>query len=152
MSIDAAAAALVDEAAIRAVLAEYAHRLDAADPRWIETFTPDGIFEVTDAATGQRLHRQEGHGDLARYVARAPTPPPRRQHVVTNPVIDLDGDVVHVESSWQLLERGADGHPVVAAYGRYHDRLVRDDRRWRIAERHAEIDATTRTAGPASVS
>jgi 3-phenylpropionate/cinnamic acid dioxygenase small subunit len=144
MSQDAVAA-LVDEAAIRTVLADYARHLDAADPRWVETFTPDGVFEVVDAATGAPLHRQVGHADLARYVARAPKPPNRRQHVSTNPVIDLDGDEAHVESCWQLLERDGAGHPVLTAFGRYHDRLVRDAGRWLLAERHAEIDANTRT-------
>jgi hypothetical protein len=141
-------AALVDEAAIRALLADSARCLDAADPRWVETFTPDGVFEVVDAASGDRLHRQAGHADLARYVARAPKPPNRRQHVVTDTVIDLDGDRAHVDSYWQLLERDGDGHPVLAAFGRYHDRLERDGGRWRLAERHAEIDANTHTRRP----
>jgi ketosteroid isomerase-like protein len=64
---------------------------------------------------------------------------------VTNLVIDVDGDEAHVESYWQLLERDGDGHPILVAFGRYHDRLVRDADRWRLAERHAEIDANTRT-------
>ena len=108
-------AAVVDDPAIRAVLAECAQRLDAADPTWVDTFTPDGVFEVVDAATGHRLHRQEGHADLTRYVAGAPRPPNCRQHVVTNLVIDVDGDEAHVESYWQLLERDGDGHPILVA-------------------------------------
>jgi hypothetical protein len=63
-------------------------------------------------------------------------------------VIDLDGDRAHVDSYWQLLERDGDGHPVLAAFGRYHDRLERDGGRWRLAERHAEIDANTHTRRP----
>ncbi len=110
----------------------------------MDTFTPDGVFEVVDAATGERLHRQQGRGDLARYVAGAPRSSARRQHVVTNPVIAVDGDEARVDSSWQLLEQDEVGRPVLAAFGRYHDRLVRDADGWRFAERHADIDGNRR--------
>ena len=36
---------------------------------------------------------------------------------------------------------------VLAAFGHYHDRLVKAGGRWRIAERHAEVQASTTPVG-----
>ena len=82
--------------------------------------------------------------DLARYVAAYPKPPAFRKHVIVDPVVVVDGDEAEVDSYWILLHREqADGMPVLAAFGRSHDRVVRRDGRWLIAERFAEVEATT---------
>ena len=137
-------ALLLDERAITRLLHRYAHAMDAGDEQaWVDAFTPDAVFDVVEVVGGRRVHREEGHGDLARYVASYPKPPRFRKHVVVDPVIEVDGDVARVEAYWLLLERDdADGRPVVAAFGHYHDRLVRVDGGWRIAERHADVQAT----------
>jgi 3-phenylpropionate/cinnamic acid dioxygenase small subunit len=135
---------LLDERAVLHVLAEYAHALDAHDvDAWVDTFTPDGIFDVVEAG-GPRLHREEGHADLTRWVRAAP-PGGQRRHALTDPLVTVDGDEARVESCWVLLERDERAHPVVGAFGRYSDRLVKRDGRWRIAERRAEVEASTRT-------
>ena len=116
---------------------------------WVDTFTPDAVFDVVEVVGGRRVHREEGRGDLARYVAAYPNPPPFRKHMIVDPVVHLDRDQARVEAYCLLLERDDEaGTPVVAAFGRYYDRLVRSDGRWRIAERRAEVEATT--AGPAA--
>jgi 3-phenylpropionate/cinnamic acid dioxygenase small subunit len=144
----------IDPAAVRAVLDEreivqlmhrYAHAMDYGDEAaWVEVFTPDAVFDVVESVGGRRIHREEGHGDLARYVAAYPKPPAFRKHVIVDPVVELEGDEARVESYWILLQREqADGRPVLAAFGRSHDRVVRLDGRWRIAQRYAEVEATT---------
>ena len=141
---------LLDERAILRTLHEYAHAMDyGLEDAWVDTFTPDAVFDVVEVVGGRRVHREEGRGDLARYVAAYPKPPRFRKHVIVDPVVHLDRDQARVEAYWLLLERDDEaGTPVVAAFGRYYDRLVRSDGRWRIAERRAEVEATT--AGPAA--
>ena len=139
-------AALLDERAVLAVLAASAHALDRHDvAAWVDTFTPDGVFDVV-VAGGPRLHREAGQAELTRWVQAAP-PGGERRHLLADPLVTLAGDEARVESYWVLLERDAQQHPVVGAFGSYSDRLVKRDGRWRIAERRAEVDANTRT-GP----
>ena len=83
---------------------------------------------------GRRIHREEGRDDLAAYVAAYPKPPAFRKHVIVDPVVEVDGDEARVESYWILLHREQDdGLPVLAAFGRSTDRVVRLDGEWRIA-------------------
>jgi 3-phenylpropionate/cinnamic acid dioxygenase small subunit len=140
---------LLEERSILRLLHGYAHAMDQGrEAEWVDTFTPDAIFDVVEVVGGQRVHREEGRGDLAAYVAAYPKPPQFRKHVVMDPIIELDGDVARVEAYWLLLQRDdADGMPVLAAFGHYHDRLVKAEGRWRIAERFAEVQASTTPVG-----
>ena len=110
---------------------EYAHAMDSGDEAaWVDCFTADAVFDVVEVVGGRRVHREEGRGDLARYVAGYPKPPTFRKHVVVDPLVDVTGDEASVAAYWLLLERhDGDGTPVVAAFGRYRDRLVRSRRR-----------------------
>lgn len=134
---------LLEERAILRMLHEYATAMDSGDEQaWLDCFTPDAVFDVVEVVGGRRVHREEGHDDLARYIAAYPKPPNFRKHVVVHPVIDVDMHRATVEAYWLLLERGVDGRPVLAAFGRYHDKLLKHDGRWRIAERLAEVEAS----------
>ncbi|HZP29847.1 MAG TPA: nuclear transport factor 2 family protein [Acidimicrobiia bacterium] len=137
--------ALLDERAIVQLMHRYAHAMDYGDEAaWVDVFTPDAVFDVVESVGGRRIHREEGRGDLARYVAAYPKPPAFRKHVIVDPVVEVDGDEGRVEAYWILLHREqADGAPVLAAFGRSRDRVVRRDGEWRIAERYAEVEATT---------
>ena len=148
--------ALLDERAVLRTLHEYAHAMDGGDESaWVDCFTADAVFDVVEVVGGRRVHREEGRGDLARYVAGYPKPPRFRKHVIVDPLVDVDGDEASVAAYWLLLERhDDDGTPVVAAFGRYRDRLVRSpsDGRWRIADRFAEVEATNAAPAPAATS
>ena len=129
------------------MLHDYARAMDAGDEQaWVDCFTPDAVFDVVEVVGGRRVHREEGHADLARYIAAYPKPPDFRKHVVVHPVIDVEGERATVEAYWLLLERGANGEPVLAAFGRYHDTLVKQDGRWRIAQRLADVEASNYTS------
>ncbi len=136
---------LLDERAVLRTLHEYAHAMDyGLEEAWVDLFTPDAVFDVVEVVGGRRVHREEGRGDLARYVAGYPKPPRFRKHVIVDPVVHVEGDEARVESFWLLLQRHDEaGTPVLTAFGRSHDRLVRSGGRWRIAERRAEVEATT---------
>ena len=65
---------------------------------------------------------------------------PRTRHVTTNPVIEIDGDVGRVRSTYTVLQQAPDSpmQPVIS--GRYHDTLERIDGRWRFTERCFLVD------------
>ncbi|HEV8297599.1 MAG TPA: nuclear transport factor 2 family protein [Acidimicrobiales bacterium] len=151
-ALPAAVWLLLEERAVLRTLHEYAHAMDyGREEAWVDIFTPDAVFDVVEVVGGRRVHREEGHGDLARYVGSYPKPPHFRKHVIVDPIIDIDGDCAKVEAYWLLLQRDdADGVPVLAAFGHYVDRLVKFDGRWRIADRYAEVEATTAAAPPAT--
>jgi 3-phenylpropionate/cinnamic acid dioxygenase small subunit len=135
---------LLEERAILRTLHRYAHAMDRGDEAaWVACFTPDAVFDVVEVVGGRRVHREEGHGDLARYVAAYPKPPAFRKHVVVDPIIEVRGDEADVEAYWVLLQRhDEDGTPVVAAFGHYRDLLRKVDGTWRIARRDADVEAT----------
>jgi hypothetical protein len=136
---------LLEERAILRMLHTYAHAMDYGDEAaWVDCFEPDAVFDVVEVVGGRRVHREDGHGDLARYVAGYPKPPHFRKHIVVDPLIHLRGDEADVEAYWLLLQRDDEaGTPIVAAFGHYRDHLVKRDGRWRIAVRLADVEATT---------
>lgn len=61
-------------------------------------------------------------------------------HIITNPIIELDGDTATSDVTWVVANRGADGKPVVGMYGRHKDTLVRTDKGWKFRRREGHID------------
>jgi len=137
---------LLEERAIVRLLHDYAHAMDYGhESRWVDTFTEDAVFDVVEVVGGRRVHREDGHADLARYVASYPKPPHFRKHVVVDPLVDVsdDGQTAKVEAYWLLLQRDDEtGKPVLSAFGHYADELVKRDGHWRIAKRYAEVEAS----------
>jgi uncharacterized protein (TIGR02246 family) len=121
-----------DKDAIRELLARYCFYLD--DERFDDMaalFTQDGVWE-TAFGTGT------GHDGIVAQARRiANQPRPRRVHLTTNIVIDLDGDTATVQSNWVLCQNTSSG-PAIGSGGAYHDRLVKQDGQWRF--RHRRID------------
>ena len=65
------------------------------------------------------------------------------QHIVTNHVCDLDGDVAHTETYWMYVGMNRTGEPYSMGGGRYVDRLEKRDGRWGIVARKCLMDWTT---------
>jgi hypothetical protein len=61
-------------------------------------------------------------------------------HVISSPMVQIDGDTATSEVMWTMIQRGDDGRPDLAMLGRHRDRLVREDGRWRIRSRRGFID------------
>jgi 3-phenylpropionate/cinnamic acid dioxygenase small subunit len=135
---------IVEERAIIRTMHRYAHAMDQGlEAQWLDTFTEDAVFDVVRSDDGTTVHREEGHGELARYIARYPKPPAYRKHVVVDPLIEIRGDEATVESYWLLLERDAEGGAArLSAFGHYRDRLRKIDGEWKIAERLAKVEAS----------
>ena len=55
------------------------------------------------------------------------------------------GDTATVQAYWILLQRDdATSNPVLAAFGKYFDRMVKTGGKWRIAERIAHVESRQR--------
>src|SRR5581483_9144014 len=108
---------MTDEDAIRNTIARFCQNLDSRRfVEWTETFTEDGIFnKLTGRAA---ILEMINGGELATK------PDLRRQHAVTNSVIEVDGDTATATSDLAMYDRYGDG-PVTVQTGRYYDRLAR---------------------------
>ena len=83
---------------------------------------PDAIYELLEKNFGGPLPA----GSFLRNAS----------HVLSNIVIDVDGDTATARSRWALLSPApADGTPRVAQSGFYRDRLVRENGEWKFLER-----------------
>ncbi len=56
-------------------------------------------------------------------------------HLLSNPIIEIDGDHAHVTSKYLFVTKSADDKPVPALAGRYVDEFVREGGQWKIAKR-----------------
>jgi uncharacterized protein (TIGR02246 family) len=111
--------------AVRRTLAQYCQALD--DGRfddWADLFTDDVVFTVMG-------HRLEGPDAVRAFVEPTQQADARGRHMLSEPVIDLDGDTARVTTDYAFI---APNHRVTSA-GRYHDELRREPDRWRIAVR-----------------
>jgi 3-phenylpropionate/cinnamic acid dioxygenase small subunit len=113
--------------AIREVLGEYCFRLD--DGRFADMaalFTDHGTW---DTAFGKATGRQ-AIAELARSLrARGGDQRPRAVHLVTNIVIQLDGEHARVRSNWTVVQNSPHG-PEVGSGGAYEDEMVNLDGHW----------------------
>lgn len=62
------------------------------------------------------------------------------QHIVTNHVCDLQGDVAHCETYWMFAAMNTSGAALSLGGGRYLDRFEKRAERWAIAARKCVID------------
>lgn len=118
-----------DKDEIRELLARYCFALDA--DRFEEMaalFTPDGVWETAfGTGTGRA-------GIVAQAHSIAAGARPRRVHLTTNIVVELDGDSATARSNWALIQNSADG-PVIGSGGGYFDRLAKIDGQWLFSHR-----------------
>jgi len=124
-----------DESRIRRMLIEYGAYLDAKDYRaYAALFAPDGVWQggfgtfTGPAAIEAMLTANLGAPEPG-FVNKA------NFHMLTNPLITIDGDRAHVESKYLFWTASSDSRPTPLLAGRYVDEFVRVDGQWRIARR-----------------
>ena len=122
---------LCDTGEIARVLNEYCNALDRMDlPRLCALFTEDCLVEYGP----EDWLRSRGAADLEKSLARM-WRWARTSHHLSNVQIDFPGDSeAQARSYVQAWHERQDG-TTATIYGQYHDRFVRREAGWRIAER-----------------
>jgi 3-phenylpropionate/cinnamic acid dioxygenase small subunit len=136
--------ALHDEVLVRRTLERYMRFNDDKDlDRVLTLFAPDAVYRV---GGGEFV----GHDEIADFLGgvgfRSGRRPwtdddqlmvmPRTTHVLSNPVVDVEGDRAVAESDFVVYDRDEAGHARVTLIGRYRDHLARrPDGTWVFTER-----------------
>lgn len=134
---------LEEERSIQRRLYAYGHAIDYGDEdEWVDCFTEDGVFDVRGRLPGHTALVVSGREALREFAAGHTRPPERyHKHLVIQPVIALEGDRATC-TSYFLVVMEHEGRPVLRVFGRYRDRLVKEEGgRWRFEERVAEIES-----------
>lgn len=117
-----------DEDQIRRTLSEYSQRCDDGRfDEWAELFTEDARFVLSGSVT-------EGRDSIRKLMISMMPPERRGQHVISNSLVDVDGDAATASTDYLFVRPTPDGPTIVAA-GRYRDLLARHGRGWRFRER-----------------
>jgi uncharacterized protein (TIGR02246 family) len=119
-----------DDIEIRRVIALYAQLVDDGRlDEWAELFTHDAVFTFWG-------HVYQGRGSIKRAMESMRTGTSSiGKHLVLTPVITVDGvDTGRAWTDFVAIVGDDEGLRVVAA-GRYYDRIVRDEGRWRFSRR-----------------
>ena len=127
---------LEDLEEIRQLFIDYGRHLDAGDfEAYAALFADEG--EVLLGPIGRAKGRPEIVALMTTIRARAQTP---SHHLVTSPIVRLDGDRATSEVQWTVIRPAPDGTLEVTMFGRHHDELVRERGRWRILRRRGQVD------------
>ncbi|MBI1403188.1 MAG: DUF4440 domain-containing protein [Porphyrobacter sp.] len=126
---------VADRLAIAETLALYCRAIDRCDAALLaEVFSPDARIDYGD---GAKSPGETIPGLLAALGAMRLT-----QHTIANTVIRIIGERAKAETHCVALHiiPGPDGDEEVVVGGRYLDRMVKREGRWRIAERLYVMD------------
>lgn len=126
---------LADRLAITETLALYCRGIDRCDADQLAAaFTPDAMIDYGD---GARPVAEVIPGLIAGLGAMRLT-----QHNISNTVIRVQGETAKAETNCVALHLmpSPDGEIELVVGGRYLDRLVKREGRWRIAERLYVMD------------
>ncbi|MGA0877620.1 MAG: nuclear transport factor 2 family protein [Ilumatobacteraceae bacterium] len=137
---------LEDLTEIQQLFIDYGRSLDDGDiDRYASLFTDDGRVDLgpIGCAQGPADIRLLMQAVLAGLVGRS-------FHLVTSPQVQLDGDEARATVMWTVIHRDRNGTPQVTMIGKHHDRLRRENGRWRFAERRGTIDIPNRYPGSPS--
>ena len=135
--------ALEAEKQIRETLHNYSHTIDyGPGERWANAvFTSDGVFDVF-TVDGRPIHKENGRAELDAYLETKKLPPVQYdKHLIFSPLIAVDGDEATVESYFVCFDDISD-QPRIFVFGRYSDKLVKENGRWLFKERLAETEVT----------
>jgi 3-phenylpropionate/cinnamic acid dioxygenase small subunit len=139
---------LEDIEEIRTVLTDYGRYLDAHDlVAYSHLFASDGEwvggFGTGKGPTGIQTLMERNLGVTAK------AKPGSTYHLLTNFLIDVQGDTATAWSRWTFVVTSADNKPSIMYGGHYDDTLVREDGRWKFKRRVAINDIPQSDTTPA---
>lgn len=120
-----------DIEAIKQLTARYNLAFDDIDvERYLDTWTPDGFFERSNAGRSY-----QGHAELTELISGFPI---KGRHVTSNFIIAVDGD--HATQSCYLTYLDPSRNFAVVMFGVYADELVRTESGWKFSSRRLQVD------------
>ena len=125
-----------DAEEIRTLLLEYGRSLDARD------FAAYSRLFASDGEWAGGMGTVQGQAAIQAFMEKnvGTTNRSHNYHLLSNFVIDVQGDKATAWSRWQFVVPGSDNKPVIAQSGRYDDALVRENGRWKFERRVASND------------
>jgi hypothetical protein len=125
-----------DHTAIERLLMEYGRSLDNRDfVTYSHLFASNGEWSGTlgtyrgPAAIQAAMEKSFG--------AATDIPKGANYHLLTNAIIDIDGDRAKADSKWAFVTLEEKKPPQIAAAGRYQDTLIRENGAWKFLRRVA---------------
>jgi 3-phenylpropionate/cinnamic acid dioxygenase small subunit len=135
---------LEDLEEIRQLFVDYGHYLDSGDfAAYGRLFADHG--EVLLGPVG----RATGPADIEALMRRTMEGAAGSSfHIVSNPIIQLDGDRATSEVMWTVVNRDKEDRATVSMLGRHRDQLTRERGRWQFLRREGFIDIPSRYRTP----
>lgn len=65
-------------------------------------------------------------------------------HIISSPMVTIDGDTAESEVMWTVVNKNAEGKPYLNMVGRHKDKLIREKGRWKFLRRRGFVDIPTR--------
>ena len=130
-----------DRHEIETLLMLYAERIDVGDFAGVGELFAHATYRAQMGDTTNELRGADAVGTALQGMIRMyPVGGPRSKHLITNVVIDVDGDTAASRCYWTGLQQTDDLPLQPVSAGRYHDRFERVDGVWRFADRLVHTD------------
>lgn len=122
---------------IRRLLIEYGRTLDRRDFKsYSRLFAQDG--EWIGVGT---IGSAKGPAAIQAFMEKnIGVTPVRCNHLMTNMLIDVEGDSATAWSRWTLIDADASDKPALIYSGHYEDVLLRENDAWKFRSRVASVD------------
>lgn len=125
-----------DKVEIQELTARYANAMDDMDlDAWMATWDGNGLWKGG-------LGEFQGTQKLKELFAALGDRIKNRRHVMTNFVIDADGDLADQRCYMLVFDRVNEARLI--ASGVYNDRLIKTDGKWKFLERRVALDPSFR--------
>ncbi len=135
-SLEARVQRIEDHTAIERLLMEYGRSLDNRDfVTYSHLFASNGEWSGTlgtyrgPAAIQAAMEKS--------FASATDIPKGANFHLLTNAIIDIDGDRAKAESKWAFVMLEEKKPPQIAFAGRYQDTLIRENGQWKFLRRVA---------------
>lgn len=123
---------------IRNLLGTYCEVMDAGDFEALGLLFADG--RLVDDKDREIARGAEAVSALWTAMVRRYDGSPRTRHLVTGPVIEVEGREATCRSSFAVLQQQPDGPLIPVAAGRYRDQFACTDGRWHFVVRQFFLD------------
>lgn len=134
---------LVDRIAIEDLVTRYYENFGSGDAaeEFGTYYTDDAVFDVNGVVSTGREEIEALYADMGE-AGDAPATQGVFHMIISNPVIDVDGDTATAKFKWTGVMNTAVGErPQLFEQGREYDLLVRQDGQWRIKKRVVIADS-----------